>query len=1172
MKHVHRCILFVFLLGLSTAGLHGQRLASAAEAPRGHDPVQKDKKALSRVIASLESHYKVRFNFNSQLVKDKFVDAELVKKLAKKKLDNVLDELLPPLSLAYEKISVDHYVILSARKKESRLLPLQQKSLQLTATSEKIPRPSLVSPLAEKAYERSEQTLAQTISGRVTDEESGEGLPGVNILVKETTTGTVTDIEGNYKLTIADEATTLVYSSIGYASQEVAIDGRAAINVQLLPDIQALSEVVVIGYGEQKKESVVGSIVQTTGEVLQQSGGVSSVGQALTGRVPGVITVSTTGRPGEEDPEIYIRGKSTWNGSGQPLVLVDGIERSMNDININDVEKLSVLKDASATAVFGVKGANGVILITTKRGQKGKPQLSISASAAVKTPSKIPQKLDAYDALAVVNDAIEREVSGNEESWADYTPRAVMDKYRNPADQYERERYPDVDWADVVLKDFAMDYNVNLSVRGGTDFAKYFGALSYQRVGDIFDAASYDNGRSYTPNLGYDRFNYRSNVDFNVTNTTKVSVNLSGYYGVQKSVGNDDLRLVYSSLYGMAPSLFYPIHEDGTYGKDPANIWDTTNPLMVMTTKGALQKHRIQVNTDFILEQKLDFLLDGLTFTGRLAYDNNFVGDGGIREENPGGSDNVIYKRYLDNGEELLITPPGENQFDFVLRPWSYDPIDIGAPERRLFYQLSLNYNQTFAEKHNTSVLMLMNREEYANGSMFPRYREDWVARVTYNYDERYFLDVNGAYNGTEKFGPDYRFQIFPSVAAGWTLSNESFMQGFDWLDMFKIRGSYGLVGDDLSDNSQSRRWGYISQWGSGGTAYMNNSNPWGQQSPYIFYYEDIIGNPDLRWETATKANLGFDLTLRNNLVTATVDIFEEERSDIIVVGGQRSVPSFLGFNPPDLNIGRTTVKGLEIALGFNHYVNTDLKLWANVAFTQARSKILFREEPVLKDDHLKTEGFPIGLYKRSINGDLITSWDDVYMSAPLANDMQYRRPGYYDLVDFNGDGRYDSNTDRAPYGYPQQPINTWNLTLGTDYKGFSFMVQFYGAYNATKQHTVWDFHKFTPLYFEHNADYWTTDNPGGEAVLPSWKGGADSDGYRNYFDASFVRLKNAEIAYNFSSSGGTAYKVFFNGNNLFLWSHLPDDRESNRQSGESSVRGDYPTFRRFNVGFNINF
>jgi len=1165
MKHLQRCLVLSIFMSLVALNLSGQQLASALKMDLKHAPPQTNRQSLTEVILSLETRYKVRFNFNSQLFKDKYVKTELVESISDDSLSHVLEQLLTPMSLTYEKISPGHYVIYSDLKnEENQLTPLQKKHLGLTGSS----TPSFYGNLTQikNNLPTYSKKLVKTLSGKVTDAESGEGLPGVNVLVKETTVGTVTDIDGNYRLTVNDDVTTLVFSSIGYTTEEVAIGGRTVINLELVPDIQSLSEVVVIGYGEQKRESVVGSIVQASGEELLQSGGVNTVGQALTGRLPGVISITSSGRPGAENPEIYIRGRSTWNGSGQPLILVDGIERSMNDININDIEKISVLKDASATAVFGVKGANGVILITTKRGKEGKPQLSISANSTVKTPSKLPQKLNAYDGIQVVNDAIVREVSAIEESWADYTPMGILNKYRNPANQYERERYPDVDWANVALKDYALDHKLNLSIRGGTEFAKYFGALAYQHVGDIFDGDKYDNGRTYTPNFAYDRFNYRSNVDFDITSTTKVSVNLSGYYGIQQA-NDGDMRLVYSSLYGMAPSLFYPIHEDGTYGKDPANIWDTTNPLMVMTTKGAVQNHRIQVNTDFMLEQKLDFLLDGLLFRGRLAYDNNFEGQGGVKESNPGGMDNVVYKRYLDNGEELYITPPGDNQFDFAIQPWYYDAVDIWAPSRRLFYQLSLNYNHSFGERHNTDVLLLMNREEYAEGSMFPRFREDWVARVQYNFAEKYFLDVNGAYNGSEKFGPGYRFELFPSVALGWMLSNEPFLKSKSWLDMFKLRGSYGKVGDD----NVSSRWGYISQWASGGSAYMNNSNPWNGRSPYTYYREDVIGNPDLHWETSTKLDVGFELAVLNNMLTVDFDVFKEDRNDIIVVGSNRSVPSFLGFNAPDLNVGRTTVSGYELAVGFNRYLNPDLKLWANMAFTRAQDEILFREEPELKDAHLKTEGFPIDLIKRPINADLMTSWDDVYMSVPLVNDMQYRRPGYYDQVDFNSDGRHDGNTDSAPYGFPIRPQNTWNLTAGTNYKNLSLMVQFYGAYNATKQHTVWDFHKFTPLYFEHSTNYWTMDNPGGDQVLPSWKGGASTDAYRNYFDASYVRLKNVEVAYTFAGRNGGSYRVYVNGNNLFLWSHLPDDRETNG-SGESHVRGDYPTFRRFNIGFDINF
>ena len=1156
-------------------GAYAQELAIASK-PQAEDSAIQDqgKKSLRSFLDKFSTQYAIKFAFDSKLVEDKIVqlseDIFTQENYSAEEIERTLEQILRPFDLQYVKV-YDNYYVIQAKDEatEGKVLKMIKKAPDFSSVGTSASAGAFTKLSGKGVSSLGLGVLERKIIGKVTDE-NNEGLPGVNIIIKGTTKGTVTDLDGNYALAVPDEEVILVFSSIGFESQEITAGSQNVINIAMVPDVRALDEIVVIGYGEQTKESVVGSIVQTTGEVLKQSGGVSTVGQALTGRLPGVITVSTTGMPGEESPEIYIRGQGTWNGGGQPLILVDGIERGMNDININDIEKLSVLKDASATAVFGVKGANGVILITTKRGQKGKTQLSLSASSAVKTPSKIPQKLRAYRALGVVNDAIVSELPAIEESWADYNPIGVMEKYRNPANQYERERYPDVDWADVVMKDAALDYNVDLSARGGTDFAQYFGSLSYQHVGDIFDAGNYDNGRSYTPDFSYNRFNYRSNVDFNITNTTKVSVNLSGFYGIQNSIGTGDMRLVYSSLYGLAPTLFYPMHEDGTYGIDPSGYWDTTNPLMVMTTKGAVKRHRVQLNTDFTLEQKLDFLLEGLKFTARLAYDNNFNGESGVNERNPGGFDNVVYKRYLDNGDELFITPPGDNQFDFVLEPWGYDGLRMydNQLERRLFYQLSLNYNRTFAEKHNLGVLALMNREKYAYGSMFPRYREDWVARVTYNFDNRYFLDVNGAYNGSEKFGPDYRFELFPSAAVGWMISNEPFMQSAGWLDMLKIRGSYGLVGDD----NVAGRWGYVSQWNSGGSAYMNNSNPWAGRSPYSYYKEAVIGNPDLRWETSTKLDIGFELAVLNNMFTVDFDVFSEERNDIIVTGNGRSVPSFLGFKPPDLNVGRTQVRGYELAIGFNHYINPKLKVWSNVALTLAKDKILFREEPELKDPHMKTEGFPIDLPKRSINGEIMSNWDDVYASIPLSNDMQYRRPGYYNMLDFNSDGVHDGNTDSAPYGYPVRPQNTWNWSGGTDYHGFSLMVQFYGAYNATKNHSVWDFHKNTPLFFEHLDGYWTVDNPDSDIVLPSWKGGATTDGYRDYFDASYVRLKNVELAYNFSGKGDASYRVYINGNNLLLWSHLPDDRENNRSSGEARVRGDYPTFRRVNIGINVNF
>jgi len=506
----------------------------------------------------------------------------------------------------------------------------------------------------------------------------------------------MTDFDGKYSIKVPKNSK-LVFSYMGYATQIIDVQGRTEIDVFMVSEASALDEIIIVGYGQQKKESVVGSIVQVSGDDLLQSGGVSTVGQALTGRLPGVTTISSTGRPGDENPSIFIRGQSTWNGGG-PLILVDGIERSMGDINSSDVESISVLKDASATAVFAVKGANGVILITTKRGKVGDAKLSVTLGSTLKTPSKY----DSYNGIAVTNEAIERVLPLNEEGWRQYTPVDILDRYRNPRNETDRYVYPNVDWVDYTQNDFAMDYRANLSVSGGTDVVKYFGAVTYQHVGDIFNGSSFENGRNYTPSFNYDRFNFRSNVDFDITKTTRLSVNLSGYYGVQNG-NNAENELLYSSIYNLAPSLFYPIYPDGTFGRTVVENYELANPAVILSTKGSTKNHRVQVNTDFILNQKLDFITEGLSFRGTLSYDNNFRGEGGINDPDPTGGDNVIYKIYLSDGTEQIVVPPGTNQFDYVVQPWTRDALQIQdwQTERRLFYLLLL----TTKKQLQTSII-----------------------------------------------------------------------------------------------------------------------------------------------------------------------------------------------------------------------------------------------------------------------------------------------------------------------------------------------------------------------------------------------------------------------------------------------------------------------------------
>lgn len=684
-------------------------------------------------------------------------------------------------------------------------------------------------------------------------------LPGVNILVKGTSNGTVSDFDGNYTLKV-DAKATLVYSYLGFQTKEEPVNGRNQINVTLTEDTESLEEVVIVGYGTQKKESVVGAISQITGESLQAiNGGITNVEEALQGNLPGVVAIQGSGVPGRNDMQLFIRGQASWNGSGQPLILVDGVPRPIDNLDFNDIENISVLKDASATAVFGVQGADGVILVTTKRGQRGKAQLSLSANTTFKTISKLPQKLDAFDAIMEANSSILRGLAQNETPWANnaFRPFAIADLYRNPRNEEDTFIYPNVNWEDTVTKDFALDHRVNLSVRGGGNNAKYFGSLAYQKVSDIFDGARYDNGKGYESEFSYDRFNFRSNIDFNITKTTELSVNLGGFLGIQQSPGN--LNLVTNSIYELAPNAYVPIFSDGAFGRDFNDTFANTNPIVTLTNTGYSTNTTFQVNTDFILKQNLDFITKGLKFQGRFSLDNQSESQQQLTDPGADGQENVIYRVYNEFFEESIESPNGINDFSFVPTPWNLGTNNIqnGSIRRNLLYDFSLDYSSTFAKKHSVTGLILVRRQERATGSQFPVFREDWVSRVTYDYDKRYFIDISGAYNGSEKYGPGFRFDLFPALAAGWTVSNESFMSKVDWVNKLKFRGSYGQIGSDNGGN----RFEYQQSWNSGGGAFIQSGpGQSNQRSPYTFFTQSNVGNPNLQWETAIKYNIGAEI------------------------------------------------------------------------------------------------------------------------------------------------------------------------------------------------------------------------------------------------------------------------------------------------------------------------
>lgn len=1017
--------------------------------------------------------------------------------------------------------------------------------------------------------------LADTVKGTVVDD-TGEPLIGATVALKgQKAIGTATDFDGNYVLTVPDaKKAVLIFSYIGTLPREEKVNGRARVDVVLESNTAELDEVVVVGYGQQKKVSVVGAITQTTGEVLERTGGVSSVGAALTGNLPGVTTIASTGRPGDEDPQIVIRGVSSWNGS-DPLILVDGIERPISSVDIGSVKSVSVLKDASATAVYGVKGANGVILITTKRGQEGRANISVGMNVTAKVVSQLPKKYDSYGALYIRNRAIERELGLAPDSWASIRPLDILDKYRNPANLEEAERYPNVDWQDELFKKHAMSYNPNVNISGGTKNVKYFAAVDFLHEGDLFK--EWDNNRGYQAGYGYDRVNVRSNLDFQITPSTVLKVNLSGSHGQKKGPFSIEFNSwaetqLWQAAYSAPSDAFLPRYSDGSWGYYPKDTQGAPNSVVNLALAGAGKHTTTRINTDFTLEQDLSFITKGLKASALVSWDNVFVERRrGISDDNNG----TQFKWIDPDTGEVTIKEKGNssNNFDFFEElKWATNggTVDNGATQRNVFYQFQLNYGRKFG-LHDVTAMAVFNRTERATGSNFTSYREDWAFRATYNFADKYFAEFNGAYNGSEKFSNENRFEFFPSGALGWMISQEKFM-GFSrgWLDLLKVRYSLGKVGDD----NVGSRWLYENQWGYSNVMNLSTT-PESNRSPYTWYYMTVLGNPNVHWETATKQNIGIDYSFLSNTFAGSVEIFNEKRTDILVAGGSRAIPSFFGTSAPYLNMGKVDSKGYEIELRFNKTIANGMHFWANLNMTHAENKIKSFDDPQLKPAYQKQTGFAIGQDHVIYDNGFANTWDDIIaMTKHNTNDNQ-KLPGQYFTVDYNGDGVIDSN-DSTPYGYTGTPQNNYNATIGWDWKGWSVYVQFYGVTNV--QRTV----VFNSLGGHLNTvydqgSYWSPSNTGADTAMPRWNSTpayySGWDNICNHYDGSYIRLKNAEIAYTWTkgwvrSLGLSSLKLYINGNNLWVWSRMPDDRESNYASTGNASQSAYPTVRRFNFGF----
>ena len=1031
-----------------------------------------------------------------------------------------------------------------------------------------------------------------TVKGTVVDSD-GEPLIGATVAVKgRPSVVTVTDIDGNFTLSkVPSQSSTLVFTYVGMSPHEVKVGNQRTFNITLAEDAM-LEEVVVVGYGQQKKASVVGAISQTTGEVLERSAGIGSVSAALTGNLPGIATIASTGRPGEEDPRIYIRGAAAWNQDAHPLILVDGVKREIQSVDITSVASVSVLKDASATAVYGVEGANGVILITTKRGQEGKAKINVGFNATLKAVSKLPRKYDSYDGNMLRNEAIEHELAiGGAAAWEFYRPQTFINLFRNQdytvkpnfsadgtylGDYSQAERYANIDWQEEMFKDFTLSYNTNLNISGGSQFVKYFVAFDFQNEGDM--TRIWDNRQGYTGGYTYDRLNVRSNLDFQITKTTQFNVSLAGSNAQKKSprfyYGNDGeffQQQKWAGAYGMAPNLFPVQFSDGAWGYYPL-VSNIENSPQSVATSGYELNTITRIFTDFVLEQKLDFVTKGLVARGTISWDNNFT------EGSRGISDLHTVKRayILPEDGQLIRENDIDNTtgFDFYeSRDWTTQAGNISSTSRATEMSLQLFWGRQLGD-HNVTAMGNWKRRITQGGADLEYRREDWVFRTTYDFKGKYFAEFNGAYNGSQKFSPDNRFAFFCSGALGWMVSEEPFMKKLKEkgiIDMFKIRGSYGEIGDD----NAGERWAYLTRWevtnnGSGYRMALDGSN-----SPFVGYKEAAVAVPDLRWATVRKKNIGFDYAFLRGMFAGSFDYFRDDRYDIFISGAERSVPSFYGAaKTPDINQGKMKNYGFEFDVRFNKVLNNGMRFWVNANYTYAHNEIILKDDPALIPSYRKKQGYSQGQYTTFIDNGFIGTYDELYSSPERqSNDAQVLIGDHY-IVDFNGDGIVDETNDQAPYGYTGTPEHTYNATIGWEWKGFSMFAQLYGVTGVTRDVGLTSFNnKLLTVY--DNGQWWKPLDNGGEVVMPRFTTQVSyNDGTQFLFDGSYFRLKNVEIAYTWTKGwikklGFSSLKIYLNGNNLLLITKMPDDRESN--FGYSGGGGAYPTVRRYNFGIKLD-
>lgn len=997
------------------------------------------------------------------------------------------------------------------------------------------------------------------VSGQVVDE-AGIPVIGIAIISSDGTVGTITTETGHFYLTVP-AGDVLTVTGIGYQDTKIHTDGKTEHLVIVKADTQ-LEEAVLVGFGTQKKESVIGAIASIAPETLQ-SNQTANISNALAGQIPGIIAVQRSGEPGYDASDFWIRGINTFGASSNPLVIIDGVERSLDQLSPEEIESFSVLKDASATAIYGVRGANGAIVIKTKRGSVGKAKVNIKADYGLTAPIRMAEYVDGAKHMEIVNAAAA--LSGITQQ--PYSQERI-DKTRAGVDP---DLYPDVNWLDAVTNDFATTSRVSADISGGTELLRYRFILGVYNESGIIAT---DPTATFDSELKLTKYNVRSNIDLNLTKSTLFTFSIGGYMQDRHAPGSD-VNSILSAAIEIPPIVHPTIYSNGQFPKQNHRM----NPYVMATQTGYKNNYKSQLQSVATIDQdfgKLWSPLEGLHAKVTFSFDV-YQDYWAQRTRTP----SYYIASSRDENGELITTLVSEGD-EFLGFSKSY------GGNRSTYFEVPVSYSRTF-DKHTVDALLLWNMRSYVNQDAssaiysFPYRNEGLAGRVAYDFDTRYFAEFNFGYNGSENFAKEYRFGFFPSVALGWMATNEAFMQDVKHIiNQLRIRGSYGLSGND--EISNDRRFGYLTtiNGGSGSHAFGYNNS-----ISYSGVMEDQFGIPDLTWETATKSNLGVDIGLFKCL-NLTLDWFTELRSNIFMQ--RKTIPETAGYqNAPYANYGKVYNSGFDGSLTFNKQFGKYTYLSVLGNFTYAHNEILeYDESEGLKGTTRAHTGYSINQNYGLVADGLYT--DDDFLNPDKGilkpglpkSSWGTVKPGDIKYRDLNNDGVLNDE-DITAIGGTSVPEIIYGFGFSFSHKGFDISALFQGM--AKTDFIIGGNSYYIPgsgsgsiaNILANCDDRWTPENPSQDVFYPRLSYGISEHNTRASTwwlkDGSFLRLKNFEMGYTFLKRNNNSkvinhIRVFVRGTNLFTLSSFKLWDPELGGSGWCS----YPISRMASIGLDISF